>query len=496
MFKELEYSGLRGFLGCSADIYEGDLETFFANAFVRGNAVISSVQGKFIEISEEQFADVLELPSEGLTTVDQLPKDLIKEARKVFSASGDLIKTSCKKKEMKVLKLTETMSDEYSMYIDDLLHQIPEDMMLPSVTAEEPTKIEFGHGIAFREVDWHKATLTMIDPMDKAKASLVEEIKGNPAKEMFALISSDVEFLVQIREAVVEEIYSSSLTSVSDLAAKEEQMLQWAETDSLQTAVRRRLYITAKLEWTRPSFSKLFGGVDVYSGGIHSQFYPNIISTSWVRPLISIDGSWQVVEGADLKPARLAMPRISRPKRKLPQRPFVDAFAPICIFIEPVQDLDSRRPYSTIVQRNWAEIYTDVVQFSLFGHLKPVDDIPQTSQMLPTVVLPTDFAESIAQLHASIDQIKIEQLQTRDSIDELKAALSGKITRLEMAFVQSTSRQDMVFRAEINDVRKEIQMQKAALMQELTDFRLETQEGLNTLRAQLLKSLPILIEDV
>ncbi|KZV48185.1 hypothetical protein F511_20318 [Dorcoceras hygrometricum] len=34
--------------------------------------------------------------------MDELPKDLINEARKAFSASGELIKTSCKKKEMKV----------------------------------------------------------------------------------------------------------------------------------------------------------------------------------------------------------------------------------------------------------------------------------------------------------------------------------------------------------------------------------------------------------
>ncbi|KZV28022.1 myosin-17-like [Dorcoceras hygrometricum] len=42
----------------------------------------------------------------------------------------------------KVLEITETsMSDEESMSIDDIL-RLPEDMMLPSVTAEEPTKIK------------------------------------------------------------------------------------------------------------------------------------------------------------------------------------------------------------------------------------------------------------------------------------------------------------------------------------------------------------------
>ncbi|KZV35790.1 hypothetical protein F511_40023 [Dorcoceras hygrometricum] len=86
----------------AASFIQNALQNFFAYAFVRGNAVISTVQGKFVEISEDQFAGVFELPSEGLTTVDELPNYLINEARKAISATGDLIKTSCKKKEMNV----------------------------------------------------------------------------------------------------------------------------------------------------------------------------------------------------------------------------------------------------------------------------------------------------------------------------------------------------------------------------------------------------------
>ncbi|KZV37590.1 hypothetical protein F511_13861 [Dorcoceras hygrometricum] len=102
MFKSLESSGLHGFMGCPYVIYEQDLENFFANAFVREDSVISSIQGKFVEISEELFAGSFELPSEGMTSVDELPKEFINSARKSFSASGEPIKTSCKKNEMKV----------------------------------------------------------------------------------------------------------------------------------------------------------------------------------------------------------------------------------------------------------------------------------------------------------------------------------------------------------------------------------------------------------
>ncbi|KZV49967.1 hypothetical protein F511_40305 [Dorcoceras hygrometricum] len=102
MFKTLESSGLRGFLSCSAAIYEKNLVNFFENSIVRGNSVISSVQGLFVEFSEEKFVGVFDLPTEGLTSMNELPTDLINEGRRAFSASGDVIKTSSKNKEMKI----------------------------------------------------------------------------------------------------------------------------------------------------------------------------------------------------------------------------------------------------------------------------------------------------------------------------------------------------------------------------------------------------------
>ncbi|KZV17573.1 hypothetical protein F511_19874 [Dorcoceras hygrometricum] len=175
-----------------------------------------------------------------------------------------------------------------------------------------------------------------------------------------------------------------------------------------------------KVEWTRPCSSKLFERDDVQSEGIHPRFYPSIKSTSWVRSLILIDESWTIAEGIDpwwRCGCRSAVP-ISRKKKLLPHRPFVDAFAPICIFIDPVQDLDCR-------------------------NLTPI------------------------------------------FIDELKAALSGKITNLEIAFAQTNTRQNLIFRIEMHALRQEIEIQKAALTRYLNDFRKETHMGIDTLSAQL-----------
>ncbi|KZV30155.1 hypothetical protein F511_16042 [Dorcoceras hygrometricum] len=101
MFKALESSGLRGFLGCSSTIYEAALVDFYHNASVRDNKVISSIQGKSVEISEEQFAGIFELPTNGLTDMNEVPKDLVFDAISAFSTDGEQLKTFCKKREMK-----------------------------------------------------------------------------------------------------------------------------------------------------------------------------------------------------------------------------------------------------------------------------------------------------------------------------------------------------------------------------------------------------------
>ncbi|KZV24222.1 splicing factor 3B subunit 1 [Dorcoceras hygrometricum] len=79
----------------------------------------------------------------------------------------------------KVLELTDkSRSNEESMSIADILKQIPEGMMLPSVTAVEITRIKFRLGIEIpgvNEGDWNKASLPRIATSDKGKHAAVEE---------------------------------------------------------------------------------------------------------------------------------------------------------------------------------------------------------------------------------------------------------------------------------------------------------------------------------
>ncbi|KZV56121.1 hypothetical protein F511_11501 [Dorcoceras hygrometricum] len=72
MFEALMASGLSGFLGCPA-----------------------------VEISEELFSSTFELPIDGLTDLSEIPKDIVFDARSIFSFSGEQVSTSDKKREMK-----------------------------------------------------------------------------------------------------------------------------------------------------------------------------------------------------------------------------------------------------------------------------------------------------------------------------------------------------------------------------------------------------------
>ncbi|KZV26612.1 hypothetical protein F511_08136 [Dorcoceras hygrometricum] len=335
------------------------------------------------------------------------------------------------------------------------------------------------NNICFQECSKKQSLLAFI--CNTNTASYLARINGQTRSIPVKTLKTLIGFLTE--SSAGENLRSlKDMQSISDLATKEEQMLQMRQH---------------QLKWTRPSSSNLLERTDVQSGEVLLRFYSSVKSTCWVMPLILIDGSWTVIQGTDRWRSGCRLTLFCK-RKQLPQRPAVDEFVPMCFFIEPVQDLDSRPPYSGVVRRFWAEFCVDIVQFYLFGHLQPVgnynlcrdivavgpvveleavptlflgvfrqgldanlnpsnpssstisplhftaDDIPQTPPTddipldeattadIPQIVLPsTDYTKSFLQLGAIVDQISLEQVQTRFHLDDLKAALSGKITDLE-----------------------------------------------------------------
>ncbi|KZV15732.1 hypothetical protein F511_32767 [Dorcoceras hygrometricum] len=161
---------------------------------------------------------------------------------------------------------------------------------------------------------------------DKGKEILEEDepVKGNPAREMVALICGDVDFLVQLRDKVMQDVielfHSFSLNKLTNLDAllelkeKEKLMLEWAETDSLETAVKRKTWTTKAskiidlltvphskslealvaqqkehgLPMEQPCTST-FLDTSIGSGAVLAQFFSQAKSTCWVRPMVLID---------------------------------------------------------------------------------------------------------------------------------------------------------------------------------------------------------------
>ncbi|KZV19218.1 hypothetical protein F511_38008 [Dorcoceras hygrometricum] len=59
MFKALDSSGLRGFLGCYSAIYEAALVDFFHIASVRDNKVTSVVQANLLRFLRRYLLEIL-----------------------------------------------------------------------------------------------------------------------------------------------------------------------------------------------------------------------------------------------------------------------------------------------------------------------------------------------------------------------------------------------------------------------------------------------------
>ncbi|KZV49231.1 hypothetical protein F511_26353 [Dorcoceras hygrometricum] len=110
MFESFIVTGLKDFLGCPAVFYEAVLTEFFENSSVRDGVVVSTIRGTAIEISEEMFTAVFDLPMEGSTDLSEVLRiwcwmsvaSFLTPRRNIFSDSKKKVSISYLKKEMKL----------------------------------------------------------------------------------------------------------------------------------------------------------------------------------------------------------------------------------------------------------------------------------------------------------------------------------------------------------------------------------------------------------
>ncbi|KZV48567.1 hypothetical protein F511_32103 [Dorcoceras hygrometricum] len=101
MFKALEASGLRRFLGCESTLYESELGHFFDTASIQDGDITCVISGKSVSISPSMFTTVFDLPSEGITNFAEVPKEKVYDARSFFSQKGVQVDVHGKKKFLK-----------------------------------------------------------------------------------------------------------------------------------------------------------------------------------------------------------------------------------------------------------------------------------------------------------------------------------------------------------------------------------------------------------
>ncbi|KZV32281.1 hypothetical protein F511_18460 [Dorcoceras hygrometricum] len=303
MFNALEASGLRGFLGCPSTLYERELEQFFDTDIVQEGDITCAVSGKYVAISESSiFSQSIEPVSFSckkrlLKYEYRLLNDILAKSLTVKAGSFDavtherflmmtVIHFGIKVNWSKILfEVFKEMVDKTIKRAKGFAVQICVLLKLdPAITLGDATTFPqlkilsvktvstyvstnktidssgetVDPGVAKVAIVRKKAHLPKIAATDKGKKPLEESdiVQGHPAREQFQLIYGDIDFLILLREKVITEMTSffrsfslrnlKTMRSVEDILSKEERMLAWAETDSLETAIQRRLLIIAR----------------------------------------------------------------------------------------------------------------------------------------------------------------------------------------------------------------------------------------------------------
>ncbi|KZV50132.1 hypothetical protein F511_17238 [Dorcoceras hygrometricum] len=338
-----------------------------------------------------------------------------------------------------------------------------------------------------------------------------------------------MDFLVQLREKVITDVASffhsfslrrlPVLDSIKDIIVKEEHILAWAETDSLETAVRRREYIISKyremilrkfleahrkhfrsgqpttaidlqiisllsdahlfaletlqtqmsihgLKWERMCSSSLFEGESRDRGAVIARSNTNIRDIVAVGSVVDL-----AVDPADFFGVFRRGPDV----QLIPSDSSSSSSSSQPHPISP-NDSFSQRHLDTALTSTNPSISTDSRM------LFTTDDIPLgVGTTVDQILMPTDdvtsqdFIEPLAQLRASVNQIQIERVQKRDDAENLKDVLLLHIRGLEQRFTEILEQQDRTYRGLFAHVRQEFQLQKAALSLEVLESRQKPQ---------------------
>ncbi|KZV55578.1 hypothetical protein F511_12684 [Dorcoceras hygrometricum] len=417
MFKALEASGLRRFLGCESILYETELGHFFDTALIQDEEIICVISGKFVSISPTMFAKVFDLPTEGITNFSEVPKDKVYDARSLFSQKGVQIDVHGKKKYMK---------HEFRLLNDILAKAITVKAgSFDSVTVERfqmMTAIQYG-----LKVNWGKVLFTVLKDMvdrsqKKAKgfaAQIGVLLKGIPAITMgdgVPFPSAKVLSMRTVHTYIVTNTTIDARTESEEpgMARTPKAKKKPSSADELTENTRHHdvtiifsfndlnrhddVSSAKSCKWKDMMTSSVLIFANGYRDKI-SQHDP--ISGTIIRPVFLMNGVWTPVQGPEFWSSSCNL-SLFLDNLQMPGPAIQEIFVPLISFIEPDQYW-ATVPWLMRTWR-WTKICEEVVAFNLSGGLRPVRkdacyDI--TVFNLGVERIPADFLHVFAQGLAS-----------------------------------------------------------------------------------------------
>ncbi|KZV58664.1 hypothetical protein F511_42073 [Dorcoceras hygrometricum] len=365
MFEALMASGLRGFLGCPAIVYEDALVDFFENASVRNGVVFSTVGGQLVEISEKLFAETFELPIDGLGDLSEMPKDAIFYARSIVSLSGEPINLSGRKNQMKM---------PFRLLCDIVAKAISVKAgSFNAITVEKFSLITAV--VCGVKMNWAKFLFGVLKKMVSAKS---KQAKGFAIQISLLLATFPT---VELGES--SEFPASKILSKKTILLKYRTILVWKFLDAWRVnfapgqgssavdiqviELLSDLYLhfleeLAKearnlgLTWTKPGCSKIFEGRPRDRGAVIARSNSNTRSLCWIRRMLLVDGVWTVEQCAD-KWVKIPRKVVSTDVPR--QRQYDDTLPTMSVFFK-------------LLRKRWADVCVEVVEFCASPRLLPI----------------------------------------------------------------------------------------------------------------------------
>ncbi|KZV49187.1 hypothetical protein F511_42074 [Dorcoceras hygrometricum] len=330
---------------------------------------------------------------------------------------------------------------------------------------------------------------------DKGKAILVEDeqITENPASEIVALICRDVEVLVRVRDRVMKAVVNffasfslntmPDMESLKDLKEKEKLMMEWAETNTLATAVRREMYVLTKYRemllhtflescrrflaldqpWTDMAvqvFSLLSAAhsqsledfkaqqqehkIDMVqpnsslpvidsidrSGVRLAHFYSIAKSICWVRPMVLIDEVWTPLQGSGYWRSDCKL-SLFVDRKRLPESAVAEYFDSQVSLIEHARYWGAAPLLIKIWA--WQRVCTEAIQFSVSGRLRPAS-----------------FSSDIVIGNLGVERLPnyfLDDFEHGVNTDYFAEFLSGSIGQSDSEFDSASSSGDTAYRS-------------------------------------------------